>query len=490
MKKLLRRLLLFAAVMSMILGGAGVTALAGTVPGNPVNGGTITVEDLDPEAEETIKAYPIYYIDPSSTAGFTVIYDAFRTVTDRWTSGIPDQELSSEDVTELAQASSSLREAASLDAVPGSRSVTFTGLKAGAYLLMVTETTQGDAKTRYVYTPLVQSNYKIGDDGKLAAEGVTATAKKTVNVLKKEKVSENGAADTDFVAQNGDILTYKITVTVPFDKTEFKVTDSITGAEYFFAGDGARFEVQDTNAGTSPVTVTTPEPTGDDVHGYTFTLDLTSLLDNNLRAGHIVTITYTAKVREALNIHNTATSTNANNKPSVDVYTGIAKITKTNQESTANLAGAKFALSKTSSDGKKVYARFKNVNGKIYATGGWSETIPSKESKDQSVTEGEFDLVTTGPDGTAVINGLDTGTYTFEEIVAPDGYARNKNGAEVTVYEDNARNQTANEAVMKDTRLNALPSTGGRGTYAFTIIGLTTMIAAAAFLICNRKKHE
>lgn len=490
MKRVLRKLFLLATVIFMILGGTGITAFAGTMPGIPVNGGTITVDDLDTGAGQTVKVYPIYYVDPSSTTGFTVFYDEFKQVTDTWTSGIPDKALSGEEVTSLALASASLTEAASQSAAPGSKSVTFTGLKAGAYLIIVTETTQGDAKTRYVYTPLIQSNYKIGDNGKLVEENVTAEAKKTVNEFKKEKVSADGSADNDFVAQNGDILTYKITATVPFDKTEFKVADSITGAEYFFAGDGARFEVQDTNDSASPITVAIPTPTGDDAHGYAFTLDLTSLLANNLRAGHIVTITYTAKVREALNIHNTATSTNANDKPSVDVYTGIAKITKTNQDGTAKLAGAKFALSKTNSDGNKVYARLKNVNGEIYATGKWSEIIPLKDSKDQSVTEGEFDLVTTGPDGTAAIKGLDTGTYTFEEIVAPDGYARNENGAEVTVSEDNAKKQIANEAVMKDTRLNALPSTGGRGTYVFTVCGLMIMIAAASLLIFSRKRHE
>ena len=44
---------------------------------------------------------------------------------------------------------------------------------------------------------------------------------------------------------------------------------------------------------------------------------------------------------------------------------------------------------------------------------------------------------------------------------------------------------------MKDTKLNSLPSTGGMGTYLFTIIGVVVMAGAAgAFFISRRKGSE
>lgn len=496
MKKLLSKLCALVVAITMVL-GVGMTAFAAetpaATPGKEVAGGTITISGLDNSTAQTVKAYPIYYVDPTSTTGYTVAYDAFKTVTNNWTTEIPTDELPSADVTELAKAAGSLASVADQTAANGTTSVTFSDLKAGAYLFIITEATEAGKNTKFVYTPLVQANYKIGDDGKLATDNASVNAKKTENKFTKEKVVANGNTDADLVTQNGDILTYKITATIPFDKSEFKITDTIKGAAYYFTGKGAKFEVKDTNETADAVTIEVPTPTDTtDGDGQTFTVDLSSLLDKNARAGHIIAITYTAKVTDATNINNVATSTNSDDKPSVDVYTGIVKITKTDEAANANkLAGAKFALSKTDDNKKKTYAKLKKAaNGDVYVTGEWSETAPTKESADQNGTDPEFYLVVTGDDGTATIKGLDTGTYTFEEIVAPDGYARNENGAEVTVTEDKAKAQTANEATMIDTKLNTLPSTGGIGTYIFTIVGVAVMVVAAAFFIYNGKAHK
>lgn len=44
---------------------------------------------------------------------------------------------------------------------------------------------------------------------------------------------------------------------------------------------------------------------------------------------------------------------------------------------------------------------------------------------------------------------------------------------------------------MIDTKLSSLPSTGGMGTYLFTIIGVVVMAGAAgAFFISRRKGSE
>ena len=41
---------------------------------------------------------------------------------------------------------------------------------------------------------------------------------------------------------------------------------------------------------------------------------------------------------------------------------------------------------------------------------------------------------------------------------------------------------------MKDTKLSALPSTGGMGTTLFTIAGCVIMISAAGLFFATRKK--
>ena len=44
--------------------------------------------------------------------------------------------------------------------------------------------------------------------------------------------------------------------------------------------------------------------------------------------------------------------------------------------------------------------------------------------------------------------------------------------------------------VMKDSKLSALPSTGGIGTTIFTIAGCVIMIAAAGLFFASRKKSD
>ena len=48
-----------------------------------------------------------------------------------------------------------------------------------------------------------------------------------------------------------------------------------------------------------------------------------------------------------------------------------------------------------------------------------------------------------------------------------------------------------NPLTIKNTKLGTLPSTGGMGTYLFTIIGVVVMAGAAgAFFISRRKGSE
>ena len=51
--------------------------------------------------------------------------------------------------------------------------------------------------------------------------------------------------------------------------------------------------------------------------------------------------------------------------------------------------------------------------------------------------------------------------------------------------------EAASGLKLKDSKLSSLPSTGGMGTYLFTIIGVVVMAGAAgAFFISRRKGSE
>ena len=84
--------------------------------------------------------------------------------------------------------------------------------------------------------------------------------------------------------------------------------------------------------------------------------------------------------------------------------------------------------------------------------------------------------MTTDSEGKIVVKGLDDSTnkmtYEFKETKAPKGYSINATNAEVKWDTEGAGKVAATRAgaaSMTDTKLNALPSTGGIGTTIFTI---------------------
>lgn len=87
---------------------------------------------------------------------------------------------------------------------------------------------------------------------------------------------------------------------------------------------------------------------------------------------------------------------------------------------------------------------------------------------------------------------LDVGSYHFEETKAPEGYSINTDGKTLTltVNGDVATAKLYNEGQLNDTKLSALPSTGGIGTTIFTIAGCVIMIAAAGLFFASRKKSD
>ena len=103
--------------------------------------------------------------------------------------------------------------------------------------------------------------------------------------------------------------------------------------------------------------------------------------------------------------------------------------------------------------------------------------------------------MTTDTNGNIVVKGLDDSvnkmTYEFKETKAPEGYSINETNANVKWATEGAGVEAATRtgaASMNDTKLSALPHTGGIGTTIFTIAGCAIMIAAAGFFFASRKK--
>lgn len=309
-------------------------------------------------------------------------------------------------------------------------------------------------------------------------------AKKTPTTI--EKTSD----DDNKVVEIGRQVTYTVTGTVPYlPSTQdrfYKIKDTIIGASY-------NVETEGEHRGELKVTVTLGNDVSEKyvtVANNSFELNLSEFVATNVNANKTITITYGATVTDT-KVGNKVVAGDGKNwddpkygSKTENLFTSQISITKKG-ESEEVLAGAGFKVYKEETvDGKvvKKYAKF-DTNKKL---AGWT-------TEEADATE-----ITTGTDGTATIYGLDLGTYKFKEVTAPRGYSINTNDVSGTIALTTGKAKAESEkdfvvsnASMSDTKLNSLPSTGGMGTYLFTIIGVVVMAGAAgAFFISRRKGSE
>ena len=307
-----------------------------------------------------------------------------------------------------------------------------------------------------------------------ALTGTTVTAKKSP--LTVTKVTR----DTDNAVAIGDIVTYEIEAYVPViapsntDNRTFKITDTITGADYYLDGVGSIGNIVVNDVDRTADFALAP-------NGNTFTIDFSSLVASlsNEHAGEKIVITYTAKVTD-VTVNNTAKGHYANTDITgneVNLYTGSIELTKVDAAvESKTLAGATFNVTKEGIDKPLKFTK---------DTDGTYKYDPENGSED----------VVTGANGKLVVTGLDKGNYHFTETVAPTGYSINTDGLNVNLKYDGEKatanfSSTGAQNTVKDSTLNALPATGGIGTTIFTIVGCGIMIAAAGLFFASRRKEN
>ena len=288
-------------------------------------------------------------------------------------------------------------------------------------------------------------------------------------------------ADDDHVVAIGDIVTYTIEAYVPFidaantNNRTFTITDKITGADYYLAGpnsvNSVTMEGKDGQVGKIVV----------NEDGKGFTIDLRELVADtaNPNAGKKITVTYTAKVKE-VTVENTAGSHTAdatyggNNVP-VKLFTGEITLLKYGDSDEANvLKDAQFEVSKDEAATPLKFKRQENGNYRY-----------APDAEDAST------VVKTNAEGKIVVEGLNVGTYHFKETKAPEGYSINTDGKDITLTQTGVATAIVKASdKLNDTKLNALPSTGGIGTTIFTIGGCAIMIVAAGLFFATRRKTQ
>ena len=264
----------------------------------------------------------------------------------------------------------------------------------------------------------------------------------------------------------------------PTDKDKsFWAYDKLTGAEYVNT-DQATITLNGED-------VTESYPISFDSVNNKFSVDLSAMInDANSHAGEQVVITYQVKVTsENDTITNTATAghENGNEYGSKESKTYEGNITLTKYgENNVTLANAGFEVRK---DGAADALTFVKLSNGAY------KYVPAD-------TEGAVTEVVTDANGKVKVQGLDVGTYKFKEVTAPQGYSVNTTDVSATLEVAEDDNGIASDVLtqttsMNDTKLGSLPSTGGMGTYLFTIIGVVVMAGAAgAFFMSRRKGSE
>lgn len=321
-------------------------------------------------------------------------------------------------------------------------------------------------------------------------------------VAKADKYHTGKEADKTNV-EVGDLVTYTVRTTVPYQEIkpngdklvkEFKVSDKLTGAKFYLTGDAVKGTDAVNKITVNGVTVNGFDKLDEGLNGQDiFDLNLMGLVkDDNTYAGQEVVITYTAKVLTANEVINSATSTQDSIGTITKTYSGNATITKYDKEESNKLEGAQFVVYRKNADNKKEYAVIGNDG---WITGQWIE-----ETADGKVPEGLGQTLITSNEkentyGTVTVKGLKVGEYYFQEVVAPDGYSINTTDVKFKMIEK-VKNQVVTGVVaekpekikMNDTKLSALPSTGGIGTTIFTIVGCLIMVTAAGLFFASRKR--
>lgn len=365
-----------------------------------------------------------------------------------------------------------------------------TANKAGVYAIKATTTDTAN----YAYSPMAAFvSFKPYTTAPTALDNATVNAKRTT--IKIEKTS----SETDGVVEINKEVEYTVTTNVPYisdnvaDKdVKYTITDKITGAEYsakngtldvtVILGDGEAAKTE-----TRQVTVKTEtEPAG-----QSFVLDLSDIAKNRNNANLSLVIKYKAIVKSE-KVENTVVPNDGNHTftPKTNtLYTAKITMTKTGDAS-AKLEGAGFVVYRV--DGEKTYyalvVKDTSKSNNEYVVTGWTENFETAKA--------ENNLVMTDSEGKVVVRGLDDSyTYKFKEVKAPEGYSVNTDDSTATWdASTDEKLQTPDKrtgtASMTDTKLSALPSTGGIGTTIFTIGGCAIMIVAAGLFFATRRKTQ
>jgi len=370
-----------------------------------------------------------------------------------------------------------------------------------------------ESKTSYDFNELKPGYYLVYVTGGKEIQSSLVTvdeSTKTVN-LKTEAPSITKTANKDTVSI-GQVVTYTVRGSVPdttgYDQYVYKIHDELsTGLDFVNDANGVALEASATTVkvkvaftdagvtdkGTAPTTATL-----DTTNKRKMSLDLSAWVRaNQTNKGKYFTVTYYAKVnKDAVVTEKNKAQLEYGNKPGETTTTTPSEaktptypldINKIKKGSEEKLAGAKFKLYKDSAEDESNVIKVTGSEGK-YVVDPTSNTTEF-ESVD-SIDDKGYNLH---------VNGLDAGTYYLVETKAPAGYNKLTDPIKVTITKTGDTEWTISKGDKVETDKiidvenstgSLLPSTGGMGTIAFTVVAALLVLGVAVSFIRDRKREN
>lgn len=385
--------------------------------------------------------------------------------------------------------------------------------------LTATETSNKitDSKTSYEFTDLKSGYYLVYVTGGKEIQSSLVTVDESTNTvnLKTEAPSITKKADSDTVSI-GQVVKYTVAGSVPdttgYSEYVYKINDTLSnGLDFVNDANGTAVNGNTVNvtvafkdetvspAGTTPTTATL-SGTGN----RTMILDLSAWVKANQQTnkGKNFTVTYYAKVnKDAVVTEKNKAQLEYGNKPGETTTTTPSEaktptypldINKIKTGSKEKLAGAKFSLYTSETDAK-------NGTNPIKVTGSNGNYVVNPES-----TTTEFESVKSiDVEGYNLrVNGLAEGTYYLVETKAPDGFNKLTAPIVIKITKSTTGNEedwtlSKNDVKEEDKIIDVenstgsiLPSTGGMGTIAFTVVAALLVLGVAVSFIRDRKKEN
>ena len=453
MKKM-RKIFAVLLTLAMVL-GMSMTTFAAQITENYKN--TITVNNLAEGVATNVSLANIIYLnDNNGNQEWTVV---------DWANAYIEVDTATGNYKIKKGQETALRDAAKNhttsefsytgeNAVTGT-SCTFNNVPIGAYVVVADDTAG-------VYGLMVTNTYDRDGNVYMASQAANVTAK-------LEKYNVNKTASDRFV-HRGQTVNFTVTTQMAPKSneeretlTQFKVVDTSTGLK------SDSFNLTKITIAGVEKTVDSNKVTTTTENGKTvFTVDLSEFISAT-SAGATVKVEYSAVVEDDHTYNNTATvnaDTVLYEGGTVTGYEGNVSLKKVNTKAEV-LNGAEFQLLKGTTP----------VSVVKVAAGVYKVALDNE-------TNATTTLVATN--GTLQV----TGSYAFKETKAPEGYKVSPNNKEFTITANESAEVTVDELSFVNTKLSALPSTGGIGTTIFTIAGCVIMIAAAGLFFASRKKSD